>query len=113
MGQKVEPGQVWSCLDNKYRVKITRIVGQDVFAEYVGNRPVSGEVPFGTVDEHGAATLHWSRWFYEGTTVERMTYPKATKATEASKTDLDFFRTPATPGHCPCDMPRQQCDYHR
>lgn len=122
MSRKVAPGQVWECIDNGDQVRIDHLDDMQVFVEYTklgkGGVPPKGLVAFGYVRDDGMPNSGWHRWFYLKEYPDwhalshHLTVTKP-REKQGAQSELDFFRTPTTPGNCVCNIPRSQCDYHR
>lgn len=102
---KVKVGQVWADGVSSLRYTISAI--RDNFAFYIRDGQEQ-ERGFARVDEDGAPDwpCHPDGWHVvdEG---------HSQSSSSSADDDLSFFRSVSTPGNCVCNIPREDCIYHR
>jgi hypothetical protein len=105
-------GQVWKNKVNGLEATVVRVNGQRVYVDYTDAQGNSLKgVSFGSVNEEGRPTFGWGGWFCKtgGQATHRLTEQNG----KAKVDEVMRFFASVAEGNCPCDMPRQQCDYHR
>jgi hypothetical protein len=93
------------------RWQITAIKGRKAMAKRLSPNP-KPEGPFGDVDEDNIPMGWGSQWELETCPAPSAPVAKAT-TTAAKEPDLQAFFKGVRPGHCPCNIPRNQCSYHK
>lgn len=102
---EVKVGQVWC--DGIDHIKFTRIDGGSVYY----TRPNGTEGCFGSLRADGTPDGWSASWQLEQ---EVTGSPTAAKSSPTSQDDplTSFFKSVSS-GHCACNIPREQCSYHR
>jgi len=111
--EKVEVGQVWECKDPIESVTITRIDENNM--SYCKENSGAEDL-FGRLNAYGHGlwddTTSWG-WQLKKTVIHpAIPIPKQAETKERPN-ELYMMFARVHPGNCACNIPREQCDYHR